>query len=253
MTEPTSKEAAAFAQITQARLTLGRRGVALPTQAALTFALDHARAREAVTSELDIAAIGTALGNAGLAFQAVPSAAPDRDAFIRRPDLGRRLPDAAAEDLAQYGPVDVALVLGDGLSAVAVALNGAAFMRVLCGALDARGLRVSPVILARQARVALGDGIAVALQAKTVVMALGERPGLSAADSLGIYITHMPGPDTQDSARNCISNVRDAGLSVDVAADQTAALIDAMRAAGRSGVALNRMSSGLTLSDQGGG
>lgn len=228
-----------FRDVTQARLTLGPRGRAADTQTALTFALDHARAREAVTSELDVARMAQVLQASGLTCVPVTSAAETRDAFIRRPDLGRRLPDAAHAALAQPEPVDVALVLGDGLSAIAAALNGPAFVQALHERMIRRGLSVGPVVLARQARVALGDGIAQAMGARTVVMALGERPGLSAADSLGVYITYLPTAQTPDSARNCISNIRDDGLSVAQAADQADALIAAMRASGVSGVALS--------------
>lgn len=226
--------------LTEARLTFGPRGRAVATPEALAFALDHARARAAVAAELDLPALSAALDRLGMAHRTVTSTAGDRAGFIRRPDLGRRLPDSAAEALGDIGPCDVALVLGDGLSATAVALNGVAFLSALADRLTAMGLSLSPVILARQARVALGDGIAQAMRAETVVMALGERPGLSAADSLGAYITHLPRPDTQDSARNCISNIRAAGLPVDDAADQAARLIAAMRATGQSGVSLSR-------------
>jgi len=150
------------------------------------------------------------------------------------------LPEGEAEALRSGGPIDVALVLGDGLSAVAVALNGGAYMAALADRLLAHGLRVGPVILARQARVALGDKIALAMGADTVVMALGERPGMSAADSLGVYVTHAPTQTTPDSARNCISNIREAGLPIPEAVAQTEALIRAMRATGLSGVALNQ-------------
>ncbi|PWK60631.1 ethanolamine ammonia-lyase subunit EutC [Roseicyclus mahoneyensis] len=226
--------------LTEARLTFGRRGSAVDTAGALAFALDHARARAAVEAELDLPTLAAALDRMGLAHRVVTSAAGDRSGFIRRPDLGRRLREDGAATLAGLGPVDVALVLGDGLSATAVALNGAAFVADLAARLDRMCLRLSPVILARQARVALGDKIALALQATTVVMALGERPGLSAADSLGVYITHLPRPDTADSGRNCISNIREAGLPVTEAAGQAAQLIAAMRASGQSGVALSR-------------
>jgi ethanolamine ammonia-lyase small subunit len=237
--------------LTEARLTFGPRGRALATGDALAFALDHARARAAVEAELDLPALTAALGRAGLPHRALTSAAGDRATFIRRPDLGRRLPDAEAEALAGIGPVDVALVLGDGLSATAVALNGVAFLSALAERLAANGLSHGPVILARQARVALGDGIARALGAETVVMALGERPGLSAADSLGIYITHRPEAQTPDSERNCISNVRDAGTGVAEAAFQAERLILAMRRTGRSGVALSRdIASGALPSGQ---
>ncbi len=229
-----------LAGLTQARLTLGPRGRALDTASSLRFALDHAQAREAVLSELDVPSLQQALDATGHTSRVVTSAAGARDMFIRRPDLGRLLPDADRDVLRDAGPVDVALVLGDGLSAIAVALNGVAFMDALARRLVEGGLRVGPVVLARQARVALGDKIAMALGATTVVMALGERPGLSAADSLGIYVTHQPSANTQDSGRNCISNVREAGTSIADAVRQTENLIRAMRETGLSGVTLSQ-------------
>lgn len=232
---------AAIRALTEARLTFGARGRALETARTLDFALDHARAREAVLADVDIAALQAALDRAGLAHRVVTSAAGDRQTFVQRPDLGRQLPEADAAPLAGTGPADVALVLGDGLSATAVALNGVAFVAALADRLAAQGLSLGPVVLARQARVALGDKIALAMGAGTVVMALGERPGLSAADSLGVYITHAPRPDTPDSARNCLSNIREAGTPVPEAARQAEALILAMRRAGQSGVALSRL------------
>lgn len=233
-----------LAQITQARLTLGPRGVATDTKTALAFALDHARAREAVLSELDVPRIAAVLDAAGLPHVTVESAAATRDAYIRRPDLGRQLSETSRAALKPT-PCDVALVLGDGLSAIAVALNGAAFIVELAEQLAQKGLTIGPVILARQARVALGDDIAQAMGARTVVMALGERPGLSAADSLGVYITHNPARGTPDSGRNCISNVRDAGLSVVEAAERTEQTIGAMRRTGLSGVALGQATQAL--------
>jgi len=242
--KPAPTVAAEIAALTQARLTLGRRGTALDTATSLGFALDHAKAREAVLSELDVTALSTALAANGLRHVHVSSAAETRETYIKRPDLGRRLPVGGADGLAQDDPVDVALVLGDGLSAIAVALNGPAFLAALAERLTRAGLRVGPVIIARQARVALGDEIARAMGAETVVMALGERPGLSAADSLGVYITQAPQVATPDSARNCISNIREAGLSIEAAADDAARLILAMRDLGQSGVALSQSLAG---------
>ncbi|MCU4653434.1 ethanolamine ammonia-lyase subunit EutC [Roseibacterium sp. SDUM158016] len=226
--------------LTEARLTFGARGRAPDTRATLDFALDHAQARAAVLAGLDEAALSAALGRSGLAHRTVTSLAGTRETFIRRPDLGRRLSGEAEAALADAGPADVALVLGDGLSATAVMLNGVAFVATLAGRLAAEGLSVGPVILAHQARVALGDGIARAMGAETVVVALGERPGLSASDSLGVYITHRPLAETPDSARNCISNIRDAGMGVEAASDQACRLILAMRRTGQSGVALSQ-------------
>lgn len=235
--------------LTQARLTFGGRGAALDTASALNFSLDHAMAREAVLSELDLKVLGQDLSEAGLDHHAVTSRAATRDDFIRRPDLGRKLREQDAEALQAFGPVDVALVLGDGLSATAVALNGPAFISDLAARMKSRHLSVGPIVIARQARVALGDQIALAMQARTVVVALGERPGLSAADSLGVYITHQPAAQTQDSERNCLSNIRAAGMSTSAAAQTAEQLIIAMRQLGQSGVALNQAMQSAPLVD----
>lgn len=226
--------------LTEARLTTGARGRALDTRSSLAFALDHARAKEAVSSALDTAALDRALAVAGQTSRTVTSAAGDRDSFLQRPDLGRTLPGDQARALAGAGPCDVALVIGDGLSGIAANLTGAAFVTALAARLAARGLRSGPVVLAHQARVALGDGIAAVLGAGTVVVALGERPGLSSAASLGVYITHAPHPGIPDSARNCLSNIRPGGMSVDAAADAALSLILAMRRLGLGGVALGQ-------------
>ncbi|GAA5070245.1 ethanolamine ammonia-lyase subunit EutC [Roseibacterium beibuensis] len=241
MSDPKPISRAEIGALTQARLSFSGRGRALTTGQALGFALDHAQARAAVLAELDTAQLAVTLERVGLTHRVVASAAPSRDDFIRRPDLGRALPDRHAAALAEEAAPDVALVLGDGLSATAVHLNGPAFMSDLSRRLSDAGMTVSPIILAHQARVALGDKVALALRAKTVVMALGERPGLSAADSLGVYLTHAPMAETPDSARNCISNIREAGTSVEAAADQALRLIVAMQRSGQSGVALNQM------------
>jgi len=238
--------AADLKEITEARLSLANPGRPPDTARTLGFALDHARARAAVLSELDETALAAQLAGAGLDATWVTSAAGERDTYIRRPDLGRRLPDEAAGRLRDAGPADVALVLGDGLSATAVTLNGVAFLAALHGLLEDEGLHMR-IVCARQARVALGDGIARALGAESVVMALGERPGLSAADSLGVYVTHRPLAETPDSHRNCISNIRAAGTSVATAARQTRDLLRAMRETGLSGVALNQHRAGPGL------
>jgi ethanolamine ammonia-lyase small subunit len=245
--KPPDKHTGAFAAITEARLTLGARGRALDTSAALRFSLDHARAREAVLAGLDAPRITDALSQSGLDSRVVTSAATTRDDYIRRPDLGRTLPEDQVATLRGIRPVDVAIVLGDGLSGIAANLSGPAFVAALAQRLDAAGLSHDPVILAHQARVALGDPVAVAMGAGTVVMALGERPGLSAADSLGVYITQAPRLGTPDSARNCLSNIREGGMEIGTAADRAMALIRTMRQIGQSGVALSQHMAGKTL------
>jgi ethanolamine ammonia-lyase large subunit/ethanolamine ammonia-lyase small subunit len=227
---PAAPPLKSLAALTQARVALGRAGAGQPTRAAQAFALDHARAREAVWSAMECDTLERALPD--VRTIRLHSAAADRAEYLRRPDLGRRLgPDAAAA-LAGAGGADVAIVVADGLSATAVNLNAAPVVRALLARLAQTRLTAGPVILAEQARVALGDAAA------TVVVLIGERPGLSSADSLGAYVTWAPAPGTPDSRRNCVSNIRDGGLPPDAAAEQIAALLSDMRRTGQSGVAL---------------
>ncbi|WP_285293845.1 ethanolamine ammonia-lyase subunit EutC [Aureimonas altamirensis] len=228
---------------TEARISLGAAGSGIPTRAALRFNLDHARAREAVWTGMDAAALRTALGPAGDSAIEVHSAASDRAEYLRRPDLGRTLSAdsrAALRAAAGKGGFDIALVVADGLSATAVALNAAPLARVLGDKATAAGWTVAPLVIAHQARVALGDWICAELDARSVVVLVGERPGLSAADSLGAYVTFDARPGTPDSARNCVSNIRSGGLPVDAAAAQIVGLIALMMAQKISGVKLKR-------------
>lgn len=226
---------------TPARIGLGRVGTGLPTAASLTFALDHARARDAVHSALDFDGLAATLQGQGWSTVQVKSAARDRTEYLRRPDLGRTLAEADVRTLAALanGPVDVAIVAVDGLSATAVAENLAPLTQALRPLLAEAGLRVGPVVLVEQGRVAIGDRIGELLGARLVILLVGERPGLSAADSLGCYLTHAPRTGTMDSARNCISNIRTAGLPPAAAARQIIGLVaDALRH-GATGVRLN--------------
>lgn len=224
---------------TPARIGLGRVGHALPLGEVLDFQLAHARARDAVHGRLDRDALGRAL--APLPFVMVESAAADRATYLRRPDLGRQLSPASAQSLAELAarsePCDVLFVLGDGLSPGAVEARGAALVKAAMGELA--DLSVGPVVLAHQARVALGDPVGEALRARICVMILGERPGLSVADSLGLYLTHAPCSGRRDSERNCISNIHDAGgLSCEEAARKLGWLAREALRRGLSGVAL---------------
>jgi ethanolamine ammonia-lyase small subunit len=226
---------------TQARIGLGRAGNSMPTAPMLDLQLAHARARDAVHAALDTELLGSALDEADPLI--VASRAPDRAAFLQRPDLGRSLDPASAAQL-QAGAFDAVLVLADGLSAAAVHAHGPALLRATIDRLG--GWRIAPAVLARQSRVALGDDIGAALGADQVVMLIGERPGLSAADSLGAYLTWNPRPGRRDSERNCISHIRPPhGLSYDEAADRLAWLMKAARARRLSGVALKDESSVL--------
>lgn len=241
---PSSRAAAANAhsgawhalrQLTPARIGLGRAGDALTTRDQLELRLAHARAREAVHAELDVPALAAALADYGPAI-CVASAARDRTTYLQRPDLGRRLGDGMAELLPAVGS-DLAVVLADGLSPVAVQTHAPALIAAIAQRLP--GWQLAPPVIATQARVALGDEIGEALGARFVAVLIGERPGLSAADSLGIYLTHAPRPGRKDAERNCISNIRPpVGLSYAQAADTFAALLRAAERLGLTGVAL---------------
>jgi ethanolamine ammonia-lyase small subunit len=227
----------ALRALTQARIALGRAGVSVPTAPQLAFQLAHARARDAVHQRLDVEALAAALARTGLASTIVHSACPDRATYLQRPDLGRRLDAASRARLPQSG-CDLALVVADGLSALAIEQNAAPFLAQLHGGLARDGWHCAPVIIAEQGRVAIGDDIGAALGARAVVVLIGERPGLSSPDSMGLYLTWAPKVGLPDAARNCISNVRPAGLSYPQAASRLLYLLGQARARGLSGVAL---------------
>jgi ethanolamine ammonia-lyase small subunit len=222
---------------TPARVALGRCGASLPTRAVLDFSLGHARARDAVHAPFDAEATLTAIEALGLRAIAVASAAGDRATYLRRPDLGRRLDTAGAARLSPAG-ADIAVVLADGLSSTAVHRAAVPLLRALKPLLDAAGLSLAPVVVASQARVALGDEIGAALGARLVVVLIGERPGLSSPDSLGAYVTFGPRPGRTDAERNCVSNIRDGGLPSDRAAARIAWLIREALRTGQTGVSL---------------
>ncbi|MEH3144780.1 MAG: ethanolamine ammonia-lyase subunit EutC [Methylobacterium frigidaeris] len=229
-----------LAALTPARIALGRAGAGLPTREVLRFGLAHAQARDAVHAELDVAAVRAGLDGLGLDSVTVSSAADDRATYLRRPDLGRRLAPGAAAPLgaAAAGPVDLAVVVADGLSARAVHEGAVPLLAALVPASRASGWSLAPVVIARQARVALGDAVGAALRARAVAVLIGERPGLSSPDSLGLYLTFAPRPGRSDAERNCISNVRAAGLKPELAAFKLHWLIGQALARGLTGVAL---------------
>ncbi|AMJ65559.1 ethanolamine ammonia-lyase subunit EutC [Hymenobacter sp. PAMC 26628] len=225
---------------TAARIALGRTGTSEPLRAALAFRLAHAHARDAVYSALDADGLTAALGPLGLPVCPVHSRAPDRPAYLHRPDWGRQLNEASRQALGALGPgpCDVAVVLADGLSATAVNAHAAPLLALLLPPLQAAALRVGPLVLAAQARVALGDETGQLLGARLVLVLIGERPGLSAPDSLGAYLTHAPRPGLTDAARNCVSNIRPEGLGYAAAADTLLFLLREALRRGLSGVAL---------------
>jgi len=227
---------------TAARIGLGRSGISLPTRHHLAFQLDHARARDAVHTPLDTARLDEALRGAGFTTLHAHSAAPDRTTYLQRPDLGRRLDPASAMQLAQAATAqpaapDVAFVVADGLSALAVQRHAAPFLALLAESLHDT-LAVAPVTIVGQGRVAISDEIGALLGARVVVILIGERPGLSSPDSLGLYLTYAPRIGNTDAKRNCISNIREGGMSYADAAHKLRYLLDEALARQLSGVAL---------------
>jgi ethanolamine ammonia-lyase small subunit len=255
----------ALRRYTDARIALGRAGVSLPTQPHLAFQLAHAQARDAVHLALDVPALHAELDRlaaaAGLGDTSLilHSAAADRDRYLQRPDLGRRLSAAsrelllarlpgahvellsrtdAAHDTPEQRRVDIAFVVADGLSPLAIASHAAPLLGRILPTLMAQGWSVAPLSVVSQGRVAVADEIGQLLQARLVVILIGERPGLSSPDSLGLYLTWMPRVGLSDASRNCISNVRPAGLQFDAAARTLLDLLGAARQRRLSGVDL---------------
>jgi ethanolamine ammonia-lyase small subunit len=237
---PPSRPLLDLRSLTPARVALGRAGGSLPTTALLAFTLDHARARDAVHAAFDADRLVAELAEVSLAACRVNSRIRDRQDYLKRPDLGRRLDESSAGLLAErnIGACRLALVIGDGLSPKAVHAHGLALVRHLIPEFVARGVPVGHVVVACGARVALGDEIGAILGARMVVMLIGERPGLSAPDSLGAYLTFAPRIGVTDAERNCVSNIHGAGLHYAEAAHKIAWLAGEGLARERTGVAL---------------
>ena len=233
-------------RLTPARIALGRTGTSMPTGAQLDFQFAHAQARDAVHLPFDHAGLSSQLAERGRDSLLLHSAAVDRHSYLQRPDLGRRLSDESAQALRDYaeanpGGVDLAVVVADGLSALAVHKHTLPFLTRMEEQTHAEGWSLSPVILVEQGRVAVADEVGQLLGAKMVVILIGERPGLSSPDSLGLYFTYNPKVGLTDAYRNCISNVRLEGLSYGMAAHR---LLYLMREACR------RQLSGVNLKDE---
>ena len=236
-------------RFTDARIGLGRAGISLPTNEMLAFQLSHAQARDAVNFPLDFAALSEQLQPFGTPVLHLHSQAVDRSHYLQRPDLGRKLDIASRDKLTDFmsnGSAgaqqqhDIAITIVDGLSSLAVQKNATAFIKQLLVLLNEQpqAWRLAPFTLVEQGRVAIGDDIGQLLNAKVVVVLIGERPGLSSPDSLGLYLTWQPKAGLNDACRNCISNIRPAGLSYQDAAQRTLYLLQEARRLNLSGVGL---------------
>ena len=229
---------------TPARVDLGRAGHSVPTRELLEFQLAHAKARDAVHTPLDVRSLAAELRAKNIDFITLASAAPDRTTYLRRPDLGRRLNAGSRQELSKLASdYEAAFVIADGLSALAVHRHAVPLLAHVLPKLD---WRVAPIAIVEQARVAIGDEIGELLGAQIVVVLIGERPGLSSPDSLGVYITWKPRIGRTDAERNCISNIRADGLSYPAAAQKLLFLMNESRRLKLSGVALKEDARALT-------
>ncbi|CAH1042062.1 ethanolamine ammonia-lyase subunit EutC [Halomonas sp. TD01] len=247
---------------TDARIGLGRAGISLPTHQLLAFQLAHAQAQDAVHCPLECDALADELTTALNLSQApihVHSHAVDRAMYLQRPDYGRRLNDASRAKLQQCAEsgqrFDLAVVIVDGLSALAVQQNSAPFLTALYRAFehDQREWQLAPLTIVEQGRVAIGDEVGALLNADAVLVMIGERPGLSSPDSLGLYMTWAPEVGLKDDRRNCISNVRPAGLKPEEGARRLLLLLTEARQRKLSGVQLKDRSEDNVLEGASGG
>jgi len=241
-----------FQRFTTARIGLKRTGAALATEPLLDLRMAHARARDAVHAALDEARLVSQLEGCELPVVVVSSAAQSRERYLMRPDLGRTLDPSAQASLAPHAGAahDVVFVISEGLSAYAVQSHAAPLLGAVLPILRAENWRIAPLILARQGRVAIGDAIASAVRASLVAVLIGERPGLSSPDSMGVYLTWQPTPETTDADRNCISNIRPEGIGYADAAFKCAYMLREMRARQISGVLLKDESDRLRVGAQ---
>jgi ethanolamine ammonia-lyase small subunit len=227
---------AGLREYTIARVDLGRTGHSVPTRELLKFQLAHAKARDAVNLPLAVNSLVIELKQKNIASMPLWSAAQNRDEYLRRPDLGRILGDASRERLTTLrADYDAAFVVADGLSALAVHRHAVPLIELLLTDLD---WRIAPVAIVEQGRVAIGDEIGELLGARMVVVLIGERPGLSSPDSLGVYLTWQPRVGRNDAERNCVSNIRAEGLGYGAAAQKLLFLMNESRRLKLSGVRL---------------
>ena len=226
-------------RLTAARIALGRTGGSLPTRETLEFRLAHARARDAVHALFDAPALAERLRALAPEVICVESAAATPAEFLRRPDLGRTLADASRRRLAgRAEPCDLAIIVADGLSSLAALEQAPPLLAELIPLARRNGWTLAPLVVATRGRVALQDEIGALLGARISLMLLGERPGLSAANSLGAYFTHAPRPGLTDASRNCVSNIRPEGLPPATAARKLFGLLAESSRLGLSGVTL---------------
>jgi ethanolamine ammonia-lyase small subunit len=235
-------------RFTQARIALGRAGHAVPTGALLDFQLAHAEARDAVHTPWDITAFAGQVRDLGEEVLILDTPVTGRGEYLRRPDLGRMLTEKSRTRMGSVtdGEADIALIVTNGLSSTALNRHGIPLLQAIVSGYRARRFSIAPIALIANGRVALLDAVGSAVAARVAVIIVGERPGLSAADSLGVYLTFAPQPGNTDAERNCISNIRQPdGLSYEAAVEKLLYLTGEALRRGISGVALKDETAGL--------
>jgi ethanolamine ammonia-lyase small subunit len=231
----------ALRNVTSARIALGRAGGSLPTPAWLDFKSSHAAARDAVHSVFDADQLAAEIGTLGVQVVIVDSAAPERRTFLLRPDLGRRLDERsryALQELPAGTDHDLAIVVSDGLSALAVHRQARPVLEELLPKLKRDGWQVAPIVVVRFGRVAIEDEIGQLMGAQLALILIGERPGLGSPDGLGAYLVYAPRAGNTDAHRNCVSNIRPEGLPPDAAAETIHYLLSEAHRRRLSGVQL---------------
>ena len=232
-------------EFTAARIGIGRAGASIPLKQSLEFKLAHAHARDAVYSELDTDKLSADLKQFELPVLLLHSRATYREQYLQRPDLGRKLDDDSVELVNDHANTanDIVIIIADGLSATAVNHNAVGLLKILIPQLQSAGLKIAPICLLKQGRVAIADDAGAHIKARLSLILIGERPGLSSADSMGVYITFRPRPGLTDESRNCISNIRPHGLTFKPASKKIFYLIQE---------AFKRKLSGVGLKDNAG-
>ncbi len=225
---------------TDARIALGRTGASIPTEKHLEFQLAHARARDSVNSRIDFSEIKLELNRMNLSYIELETKAKDKSLYLKRPDLGKELSIEANQSLSEKKEKSkLVIILGDGLSAKAIQKQSIPFLKEFLPSLDS-SISVFPIVLVEGARVAVSDEIGQVIGAEIAMILIGERPGLSSPDSMGLYLTYNPKKERQDSDRNCISNIREEGLNHRAAAEKANYLLTG---------ALSKKISGVMLKD----
>ncbi len=225
---------------TRARIALGKTGVSVPLKKSLQFKLAHAHAKDAVYSQLNLDDLTATLSATGLPVHSLRTRAVSRDMYLQRPDFGRLLDAQSEEQLRQLNspPADVCIIIADGLSSTAIMKNAGPVVQLLIEKVRQAGYSLAPLVVVEQGRVAVTDAIGSVLNPRLAIIFIGERPGLSAFDSMGAYITYAPQPGLTDERRNCVSNIREQGLPAELAVDKIMYLIDSAFRLQLTGVAL---------------